>query len=136
MWLDQSVVLPRVLFQQVRSIDSALLSAEEQDLVDTDDTDSSFRPYRGGALQPSYLSASSSRLDDRRMSSARRATAVSAARRMSSMANLNQVILFKPDFTDDAVEYHGRGPQSTPLGSLPIIPEEFRIFSSGIVGSM
>jgi hypothetical protein len=87
-----------LIFRQVRSIDSALLSAEEQDLVDTDDTDSSFRGgprngvYRGGGLQPNYLSMSSSRLDDRRMSSARRATAVSAARRMSTVANVQQQV--------------------------------------------
>jgi len=87
---------------QVRSIDSALLSAEDQDLADTEDTDSSQRRprrrYRGpgvvnghGSLGVGVVNGGHGKLDDRRMTSARRATAVTAARRISSIANLQQV---------------------------------------------
>jgi len=83
-------------FYQVRSIDSALLSAEDQDLADTEDTDSSVRGarrrYRGpGVVNGGHVMTTGNKLDDRRMTSARRATAVSAARRISSIANLQQV---------------------------------------------
>ena len=80
----------------MRSIDSALLSAEDQDLADTEDTDSSLRGprrrYRGpGSLGVGVVNGGH-KLDDRRMTSARRATAVTAARRISSIANLQQVL--------------------------------------------
>jgi len=80
----------------VRSIDSALLSAEDQDLADTEDTDSSVaqRAARRRFATSGHVinGATGNRmLDERRMTSARRANAVSAARRISSIANLQQV---------------------------------------------
>jgi len=81
------------LLCQVHSIDSALLSAEEQDLVDTDDTDthSSYQQHRRQQLRGAaavshnvaYRGGDSDVVDSRRMTSARRVNAVSAARRMA-----------------------------------------------------
>ena len=82
-----------------------MLSAEDHDLADTEDTDSSVpgarRRYVGGrggmagvgVVNGAYTSTSNNRhvMDDRRMTSARRANAVSATRRISSVTNLQQV---------------------------------------------
>ena len=83
--LDDLPRVTRLNNEEVRSIDSALLSAEEQDLIDTDtDTHSSYPP---GRYNSAYLTPDDA-LGARRMSNARRISAVSAARRMSSVTNL------------------------------------------------
>jgi len=82
----------------VRSIDSALLSAEDQDLADTEDTDSSTRGPRRRRYRGPAGHVTGSRLhDEQRVTSssaaaaARHANAVSAARHISSINNLHQV---------------------------------------------
>jgi len=95
LFISCNIIIAHSKLLQVRSIDSALLSAEDQDLADTEDTDSSLRTgrrrYRGPGSSPGIVSGVNSKLDEHRMTSARRANAVSAARRISSIVNLQQV---------------------------------------------
>lgn len=79
--------LPRITAlndAEVQSIDSALLSAEEQDLIDTS---SSAVELEMGQRTPRYSKSPSSAayLNDRKVSASRQMSAVSAARRMGHM---------------------------------------------------
>ena len=124
---------------EVHSIDSALLSAEEQDLMDSSSVDGELSSNHKSSGSGHYVVGSAAAASgDRRMSHARRVSAVQAARRLSSMNQQQQqqqhhghvlhaddIYMRPPSRSDRRISVIG-GNSTTSMASMTTTPSTLR----------